>query len=576
MRRIASFVLVHVVCLMGIAPRQVSGQWGNGLAAGTRVNADYTPNPNGLYRFYPNRSASNVFKFSVIHDESQPNDRRRIPLADPTIVQLNGTYYVTGTTAAAKGQHNFAIYKSQDLVNWRPHMLAFKEPDTATYSGILKGPFVNEACTEPKAYGEGEGDIILNGHKYRDLWAPQLYLSPATPNIVWLSFTARKGDDRVQDSSGIAKLPPRSVYCASIARTAFAAGGPTNGFATATWEPMPYIYLHNGQEKLDGGHAAGRPVPVSIDLTRTATTSITPSCGRAYCAGFFMNGAGAATYRHACAATSGGHTAHTAMSIDSFVYFDELDPANRRWMMYTWAVSDDVNWNGGHVAAHPMVNDRTMDPSVEPIALAYRFHRDYSPSQDPDCSLAANPNWPFVVLGNNQILNGTSRADAQSILNGCTIQRNFGIAEGPAAFSRNGRTYVMYSRNTWASPAYGIFYRQVQGTLAQASLPSYNNFSLPEEPLVLSAEPDQPYGASFGHGEVFKGPTVPGGEQKYYLIFHAKLEPSGTPTHPGVMFPRTIYFKELTFNPDGSIVPLSNCTPCDVESTEGFLIPHTN
>jgi len=283
--------------------------------------------------------------------------------------------------------------------------------------------------------------------------------------------------------------------------------------------------------------------------------------------------------------------ANTWMALDSFVYFDGLDN-NKRWMMYAWYVNaNHVTSGGNHVAAYPMRDNRTMDAFGEHLPIAYRFHWWYWPSRDTACNAPCGGSpgdmmWPDPTPPDCWILNGTSAANGRR-LRGCG-SNNYAVAEGPAAFSRNGRTYVLYSRNAFDSPAYGIYYRHEPGRFRNARLPSWQDYTTPERPLVSAVHPTKtgiPGGPSFGHGEVFKGPTVPGQPQAYYLIYHAKQQGTltdhdGNPStpmrwvYPSGYSGRTVYFKEITFNGDGSMVLIENGDTGDRSDTEGFLIPH--
>jgi hypothetical protein len=527
------------------------------------VNADYTPNPtNGSYRFYPNRLGSSQFNFSVIYNYPSSWDRRRIPMADPTILRIGSRYYVTGTTDAANNNTNFAIYWSDNLVDWFPHMVAFNTwclppgvpgPCAMFHDQILRGPFT-------QVYGPSY--VYINGQRAEQLWAPQLYMDPADPNTVHLSFCGVLGDFIPSTCGGPPNmLPGRSIYVASISKSAFLAGGLSNFFATNPAEPLAYFYKVNnggGAELRDGGQAQGVNIPVTFDRTRW--NACPPPCGWIY-------KSGPQTYGYQCRGNN------TMLGIDPFVYFDPLQ-SNKRWMMYTW-LDDSAwqDWNGNHVAAHPMIANRQMDAFGAPIPLAYKLHSMWWPGHDRGCvtspCAAENWVWPNAQPPDCWIPNGTSGASGGR-MGGCGGR--FGVAEGPAAFARNGRSYIMYSRNGWDSPAYGMFYRHAAANIGAMGIAHWGDYLTAEQPLVMSIEREKPDGIGFGHGEVFIGPTRSGQPSKYYLIFHAKEAKVGG-VFPSGYSGRTVYFKELTFNTDGSIVPLSNDGSSGNADTEGFLIP---
>lgn len=525
-------------------------------ASGTRVNDDYTANVVGQYKMI-----RNLGNFRVI---AQGGGRNRIPMADPAILKIDSTYYVTGTSDGANNR-NLAIYRSTNLVDWYPHMLAFWDNGAAdaNYTKVMEGPF-------PVSPADTDFHTIINGRVFSDFWAPQLYIDPASPNTVWLSFTVA---EHKSDGCGGWSYDMRSIQCASISKSDFLIGGSFRRFATGASEPLRYGYQVNngaGAIKYDGGEAQGHGIPTSGDPALYYPCR-GPNAGEVMKYGYgygFAGWGGAAGF----------------MALDSFVYFDPKD-SGKRWMLYTWQANEvtDNGVNGNHVAAYPMRTNSLMDAFGSILPIAYRYHWNYWPPTTDTCAAPPGPVPPAGWL-----LNGVSGRDGKRIVTCQPAQpgpppvpavpaQNYGVAEGPAAFERSDRTYVLFSRNAFDSPAYGIFYRVGPGAnMSQMYLrDGANNLSWTdpfygEGPVVWSVNRGQVDGPSYGHGEVFKGPTVVGEPQRYYLIYHAKEgAPFTTPySH------RTVYFKELRFDGDGYITSFSNNAAWDETDADVFLIPN--
>jgi hypothetical protein len=570
------------VTVLSAAGEPAAGQCVTYPAWGERVDADYTPNANGRYRFFPNVTPSG-YNFAVIYDPVTWA-RRRIPMADPTILQIGDWYYATGTTDAAYNQSNFAIYKSLNLVDWHPHMLAFNErcvpvgPCPSWANEILKGPFGGVT------YGAGVNHFGTQGQRvFRQMWAPHLYRDPADNTRVYLAFTAVEGNNMRYECNGPYLTPPHTCFVSWMDASKFVAGG-TDRFG----DPAAYGYKVNNADAnpvvRDGGVAQGPGayIPVSLELARYDECN--NGYGSAGCGNLYWLGGGA--FGHDC------QGAITGMSIDPFVYFDTLDTArpNRRWMLYNWADGGRYDgpthdWDGLFVAAFPMWTNTLMDSrgtleawGNRPYPMAYRNHDAWWPGVNRPCtsSGAACPpeDWNTDTAPDCWLLNGSSGRDAQQVNCG----DKGGVAEGGAAFARGARTYVLYSRNSFDSPAYGIFYRVSSGAFGGVRQADYDDNLAPEQPLVMSVDRAKPRGWSYGHGEVFAGPTVTGQARRYYLVFHAK-EAEGPPV-PGntYQFPsgysgRTVYFKELNFNPDGTIAPISNNRSARPSDSDGFIVP---
>jgi hypothetical protein len=436
-----------------------------------------------------------------------------LQLADPSVLQIGDWFYVTGTTdAGARWTGNFEIYRTRDFVNFELHMLAFDESD------------LNGSGQRLDTY-QGFKRIHLNGAWYTQLWAPQLYMDPteggADPNV-YLVFAA------VQNHTDGDR---HSIFHVRMRRSRFLTwhnGGmnpwtgdgprfadlrdPGNGYQA--W----FTYKANNDPaqpwRYDGGYAIGKSIPTSGEVQ----SLLGPNCGQ-----LVLRSRG---YAYRC------HGAAQWMTIDPFVFIDPNLGAGALWkrvMLYNW---DDKNpdvpsghW-GNHVAGAPLLN--------------VQFQLNASGTMIP-MAMARNVNHKV-----NGFDNGSLDRNLQPWNAGA-------VAEGATAFYHGGsnRYYLIYSRNTWDSPAYQMVYRMTQPgqTFRDVQLPHFMDQTVPEEILLRAAHYNVVGTANFGHPEVFTLRDEFGSE-RYYLLFHAKLDYDQTPGQ--FTGRRTLMVKELLLEPDGS------------------------
>ncbi|MGE0614357.1 MAG: family 43 glycosylhydrolase [Bacteriovoracia bacterium] len=366
---------------------------------------------------------------------------------------------------------------------------------------------------------------IFQGQSYCNLWAPHLFTSPASPSQIFISFTATQ--------SGTQNICARSdsyhfisVYGASMPIAQFTAG---TGYFGA---PQKYGYSWQGTARYDGGVAAGRPIPGSADMSN-------------------VGGAPGQTRIDQglpCIIAGGDVGCAGTFALDSFVYVDPTtnQNQNRLRMLYTWHGLRQGLWAGNNIATHRMANELMMDT------------RTQSSSTLKDLAYQVNT-WNKI---DGRYLNGSFGNQG-----GCEGENCGGVAEGPAAFHRDGRHYLVFSRNPFDGPAYGLFYRMTSRgqSFDTLFLNHWRNETIREHVLAVSHDRETPRGVSFGHGDVFQGPTVAGGSVQFYVILHMKEENS---------YNRIPFFKELTFRSDGTIEPLSNDPNADYKhSLMWFRIP---
>ncbi|HEX6900542.1 MAG TPA: hypothetical protein VF789_12535 [Thermoanaerobaculia bacterium] len=435
-----------------------------------------------------------------------------LQLADPSILRIGEWFYVTGTTdTAARWTGNFEIYRTRDFVNFQLHMLSFDERN------------LNGSGQWLEDY-QGYKRVNMNGSWFTQLWAPQLYVDPSDGGadpFVYLVFSA------VQESVDGGR---HSVYHVRMRRSSFLSwhnvgmvpltgdgprfADPRAGQGFQAW----FAYKPNNDPaqnwQYDGGYGIGKLVPTSGRVGGL----LGPNCGQLVQRQY--------GYSFRC------HGSAPFMAIDPFVFIDPNLASGATWkrvMIYNWTDKNpdvaSAYW-GNHVAAHPLRSSHyELDVNGQTIPLA------------------ASRNTNNKVNGFD---NGSLAANLQPWSNGA-------VGEGATAFYHRGsnRYYILYSRNTWDSPAYQIVYRMSEpGQLFRdLGLSAFTDTAVPENILLRATHYNVVGTASFGHPEVF---TLRDeyGDERYYLLFHVKLDydqVSGTPTGR-----RTLMVKELTLEPDGS------------------------
>lgn len=96
-----------------------------------------------------------------------------IKMSDPTILYLNGWYYITGSDIDSD-HGNFRIFKTRDFHRFDLHKYAFSESNR--HGRLMRA-------------SPGYDAKVLGG-----LYSPQLYMNPGDTNWVYLVFTATVGE----------------------------------------------------------------------------------------------------------------------------------------------------------------------------------------------------------------------------------------------------------------------------------------------------------------------------------------------------------------------------------------------
>lgn len=401
-------------------------------------------------------------------------------VADPTIMELNGYWYISGTNAA----NNFHIYRTSDFVNFESFKYAF-------------------------AGGANASGIMIGNRNFVGFWSPHLFYDPSHPQTVTLIFSA---------VSNVNSDGERSQFIVQMNSSDFQN-------ATSYFDPSSvksfYYRDASGNPKFDGGYSINKPIPASGDVYNY----IGSSCGQLEP----RKPTGATeirSYGQRC------WNACTWINNDAFLFIDtnpnvSWDNTWKRVLLYDWAdaygKTKNSSW-GDHVAAHP-VND-----SLNEFFSTVR-----------NISIAASVN---KSANHRMIINGRTLYNGEITGSG-TAWNMGGVAEAPSAIYLNqtNRYYVMYSRNCWDSSAYQLVYRMsAAGASSFASMADTWLNQYPQEYILLR----NPYYADtsaegFGSAEFFNINGQP------CMIYHVKFRGSTQ---------RTIMFKELTIQADGTFKPV--------------------
>ncbi|PPK85044.1 glycosyl hydrolase family 43 [Neolewinella xylanilytica] len=116
--------------------------------------------------------------------------------------------------------------------------------------------------------------------------------------------------------------------------------------------------------------------------------------------------------------------------------------------------------------------------------------------------------------------------------------------EGVTVFFRNGTYYFLWSENDTRDPEYRVRYATAPSPMGPLMIPENN--------LVVELDEDQEiYGT--GHNSVLRVPDT----DEWYLVYHRFTYPHGIHMGRAAGFHREVAIDRLTFNADGSIVPVA-------------------
>lgn len=244
-----------------------------------RVNSNYECCPYGNYRLVVNRnwalddSPEDLLPDPSIDGRAQVSGtnevgaKERIGFADPTILYLDGWYYIPASLSGGPIQSgpNFDMLKSRNLIDWVVHARGMLNSDV-------------------------EGRI--NCREFSAMGSPQLYIDPAVPNSIRLLFNATENPCYPDNSDACNASQINVRTCAnqstwtiegnvefattpmvtSIAVASFLASPPGHFGESQPAEPWRFTYRWNGNavSPPDGGWTAGVPVPCSVNYCASA------------------------------------------------------------------------------------------------------------------------------------------------------------------------------------------------------------------------------------------------------------------------------------------------------------------
>jgi hypothetical protein len=527
----------------------------------------------------PEPDASDNYIFTactgVIPGSAQFRIGPRAFTGDPTVLQIGEWFYVTGTNSDAivgppAGSHspdvNFPIYRTRDFMSFELHMFAFGRTDNGTASY----QYIDWMVEPPRLH--------LNGNKwYTALWAPQLYMDPSVVNTdpyVYMNFSAVE--------NGTYAAGDHSVFHVRIKRSKFLEWLTKNPYtdvtgyrfadkreASAPWQASfgrrgwGNVMYYDG-----GGCVAGAPViPSSASAlllgggcpTQAPMTPQTDQSRKVIRLPLAtVNTNWGFQHNHQPVLAS-------VLAIDPFMFIDPNPLATgvwRRTLIYCWddrhGLTPLSTW-GNHIAGMPAgPSQYVFDSSATALPFAANrssYNRLFAYDLDAQT-------WGFL---DNGALAGRNR------------WRNGAVGEGPTVFwlASTNRYYLVYGRNTVGGPSYQIVYRMTEPgqPLTSLSLQTWDqDTNVPEHMLLRATDHTRSGGWNFGGPEYFE---IQAGDSTVYpyLAFHAQPDALGQPSTPV----RTVFFKELTLEPDGSgrLKQLYECSFDPSRDIRFFRVPTT-
>lgn len=475
-----------------------------------------------------------------------------IPMPDPTIMQIGEWFFITGT-GDTESTANFAIYRSKDLANFELHMQAF-DTDDRNGSG---------------QHQVGDELFLNKGKSYKAMWAPQLYRDPQpgeSDPMVYLVFTAIEFENNNEPD-----WPPfylnslHSCFHVRMKQSKFLqwlyicdpleADGPRfadkrDGYGWQAWfgyqDEDDCNMAPDAEWLYDGGWHEEKYVSCTTTLAQLGDNPgcvhnlehkwLFDPCPTGTCPAGVLK---AWSFQHR------DHGSRTAMTIDPFVFIDPspTDPQWKRVLLHCWdgrggyldggecqgdLCCPEELW-GNHIVAAPIRATQFEMEIADNIPMAHAINW-WNPIEVDEQQCGVKDPWVP-----NGVINGE----------GCPWCFG-GVAEGSTVLylPANDRYYHIYSRNTAFSPAYQLVYRMTDsgGSFQDLQMSSFTDTMVQEHILLQSDSLIAPAGFSFGHAEAFMVTDCDNAVFPY-IIFHVKHDQADS---------RTVCFKELTLDPDGS------------------------
>ncbi|MBB5267853.1 family 43 glycosylhydrolase [Algibacter amylolyticus] len=164
---------------------------------------------------------------------------------------------------------------------------------------------------------------------------------------------------------------------------------------------------------------------------------------------------------------------------------------------------------------------------------------------DPDVFTDPVSGKSYLYWGNSYMAGVELNPDMVSVKKNTLVIFNPGrtFREGTEVFYRNGKYYFMWSEDDTRSPNYRVRYATSNSPLGPLNIPENN--------IVLEKRPeDGLYGT--GHNSVIQTPDT----DIWHIVYHRFNRPNGINMGDAAGFNREVCIDKLTFNPDGSIIPV--------------------
>lgn len=605
--------LICAVLVLGAGDRAALGQICTG-SDGThpRVTQDYVPSATGGYVRETNSSSGPPATGSTFAFRDVANNQD-ILMADPTVLEIDGVYYISGTTDgwAVPGStlctqrnydpahSNFAIYKTTDFRTFTFHAWAFSSTDWLPHQRIR----------------------TLNGRNFARLQSPQLFRKPYDLSNVYMVFHATE-EALVPEPNADGSLnwttwqdpntwplnpwnhaevlahPDRLVNTlwpdAAILGRYYDSNAPDKLTNPAYWAPEACDYGNPAkQAKIDKFNlmSARADAYGSVFIVSVPTATFKGLSGVAFPGanpswfGYRQgNGAGPLRYDGGVlqgnkipiggAASIANPNAFASTGVTYAKQLYRCGNVNTSLGMAYWSWGN-LPWmfNDGFVFFEPGTNqaylyygwaDFLCSPTSEWSGNHIAYHKLRNTpgmfeldATAPSRALAFDRNTGNPITPTNPACpSGVGVAQPNGVIDKIGCPQPFGSAEGLAVFhwaAADGgpnKYFAVYTRNMWDSPAYQVVYR-VADSLDGLGL-GVNFFTSPNVPAALAIQEHVLL--------VSDAPTSPDGSSYGHVdVFRVNWPQPTGPAHrrPYLAFhakkagnqDRHIFFKELRWNP---------------------------
>lgn len=301
--------------------------------------------------------------------------------ADPSVLRVqksDGVHYYMVVTS---GNSDIPIYHSRNLINWNRIAHAFGGSDP-----------INERW----------GPFILNGKKYCNIWAPEIY--QLGNNSYQLTFTATR-----HGTEGTMNKCPKPNY------------GMTTYVAWSNKPEGPYAIGGGGPSPIQPSQSAQAcPVAIRDQLPTAFNYMNSPNC-------------------HSI------ESCEKEMRLDSSLWKDPQ--TSRYWMTYSWYFRQRSPLQGQYTSTIEMDPNNPFaikcTPDNRPIRMG-SVHDQVIINQLLNSCPSCNQNFSFVTdkFGNPMRFEG----------------RDWGVSEGGSLMRKGNYVYTFLSGAAWDSPHYSTYW----------------------------------------------------------------------------------------------------------------------